>query len=234
MQEEPQPFNLDLDGGNHFPPVKSLSLAQEPEAAIMGLYMQGIDSVPLDMVGTGPKVLAIAGRHADRVSTAVGADPERVAWAICVAKEAREAAGVDRPMKFGSWVPLVVTDDIAEGRRMLSGSVASMARFTAMHGKAPDAVGDNDRKVYERVHDAYQMQGHFREGSPQSKEVPDEFFDRFAVIGPADYCIDRLGQLAELGVDRFVISSPSAETTPEMAAEANQRFVEDVMPAVKG
>ena len=237
LQDEPQPFDLDLDGGGHFPPVDRLGLAQTAKQARFGLFMKGIESVPLDLVGTGPRVLGIAARHADRVTTAVGADPARVAWAVGVVREAREAAGVTRPVSLGSWVPVAVTDDLAVGRQMLSGTATSMARFTAMYGKVVAPVSDSDREVYERIHDTYTLAGHFREGSEQSKVVPDDFFDRFAAIGPPEVCIQRLRALADLGIERFVISGPasgpSASSTPEQAERGIRQFEEEVMPALR-
>lgn len=233
LQGEPQPFDLDLDGGGHFPPVERLGLAQQAQDARFGMAMQDVPPVPLDMVGTGPKVLGIAARYADRVTTAVGADPERVAWALAEVASARAAAGVSHAVSLGAWVPVAVTDDIAAGRRMLSGVTTSMARFTAMHGKAVAPVAEDDRKIYERVHDAYELHGHFQEGSPQSKQVPDDFIDRFAVIGPPEVCVERLRTLIDLGVERFVIAGPSPVTTPELAEQAESLFSSEVMPALR-
>ena len=233
LQGIPQPFDLDLDGGNHFPPVDRLGLAQQAEDARFGMGMTDAPAVPLDMVGTGPKVLAIAGRYADRVTTAVGGDAERVAWALGEVAAARQRAGVSHPVSLGAWVPVAVTDDLAAGRRMLSGVTTSMARFTAMHGKAVAPVAEDDRKIYERVHDAYELHGHFQEGSPQSKQVPDDFIDRFAVIGPPEACVERLQALIDLGVERFVISGPSPATTPDLALQADLLFSSEVMPALR-
>ena len=170
---------------------------------------------------------------ADRVTTAVGADPERVAWALGEVAAARDQASVSHPVSLGAWVPVAVTDDLAAGRRMLSGVTTSMARFTAMHGKAVAPVAENDRQIYERVHDAYELHGHFQEGSPQSKQVPDDFIDRFAIIGPPEVCIERLRALIELGVERFVISGPSPMTTPDLAVQADLLFSNEVMPALR-
>jgi 5,10-methylenetetrahydromethanopterin reductase len=233
LRDEPQPFDLDLDGGGHFPAVERMGFAQQASDARFAGFMHGIASVPLDMVATGPKVLGIAARHADRVTTAVGADPERVAWALGEVETARSQAEVDRPVSLGAWVPVAVTDDLEAGRRMLSGVTTSMARFTSMYGKPVAPVSQGDRDVYERVHDAYELHGHFQEGSPQSKQVPADFIDRFAVVGPAEVCIARLQALIDLGIERFVISGPSPATTPELAAAAERRFVEEVMPALR-
>ncbi len=233
LQDEAQPFDLDLDGGGHFNPVDSIGLAQQPDEAKFAPHLQDIPTVPLDMVATGPKVLALAGLYADRVSFAVGADPERVSWAKREVEAARKTAGIDRAINYGAWVPLVVTDDLVAGRRMLSGVTTSMARFSTMHGKLVVPAPEQDRKVYDRVYNAYEMSGHFREGSKQSKEVPDEFMDRFAVIGPVETCVKRLLALKALGIERFVISGPSAEKTPELAKRAVSLFTQEVMPALR-
>ena len=233
LQNEPQAFDYDLDGGGHFPPISGIGLAQGPTDARFGLHMEKIASVPLDMVATGPRVIGIAARHADYISFAVGADPTRIAWALDKAKTERERAGVSRPVTYGAWVPVVVTDDLAAGRRMLSGSVASMARFCAMHGKTVNLSTEVDRKIYENVHDAYEMQAHFREGSPQSKQLTEDFVDRFAIIGPVEHCVSRLQALVDLGMERFIISGASAETTPDLAAASDQKFTSEVIPALR-
>jgi len=63
--------------------------------------------------------------------------------------------------------------------------------------------------------------------------VPDDFVDRFAVIGPPAVCITRLRALIDLGIERFVIAGPSAATTPDEARDAHRRFVTEVMPALR-
>src|SRR5690242_17193803 len=42
-------------------------------------FLPGLAPVPLELVPSGPRVTRIAARHADRISFAVGADPEYVA-----------------------------------------------------------------------------------------------------------------------------------------------------------
>lgn len=233
LQNEPQTFDLELDGGGHFPPVETLGLAREAADARFRGFMDNIPTVPIDMVATGPRVLRIAARYADRVTTAVGADPDRVRWALAEVAMAREASSIDRDVSLGAWVPVAITDNLEDGRRMLSGVTTSMARFTAMYGKPVAPVDAADRDVYEKVHDAYEIEGHFREGSPQSKQVPDEFADRFSIIGSVDHCIDRLRTLIDLGVERFVIAGPSPLTTPKLASRSDRLFAEQVIPALK-
>src|SRR5690348_15664501 len=58
--------------------------------------------VPLDVAASGPKVLELAASVAERVTLAVGADPERIAWAIELARSAARANGRDpEELSFG-------------------------------------------------------------------------------------------------------------------------------------
>ena len=59
------------------------------------------------------------------------------------------------------------------------------------------------------------------------KEV--DFVERFAILGPASYCVDRLLELAELGVDRLHVIGAH----PQHAREVRRRFVAQVMGPVR-
>ncbi len=56
--------------------------------------------VPVDVAATGPRVIAAAARHADRVSLNVGADMERIRWGMDVARAARAEAGLSPEIPF--------------------------------------------------------------------------------------------------------------------------------------
>ena len=70
-----------------------------------------LPKVPVDVAATGPKVIAAAARHADRVTFAVGADAERIRWGMEVARAARAEAGLSAEIPFGAYVTLIVHDD---------------------------------------------------------------------------------------------------------------------------
>jgi len=55
----------------------------------------GQPPVPIDVAATGPKITALAGRLADRVTFAVGADVGRLTEAITLVRAERAAAGLD-------------------------------------------------------------------------------------------------------------------------------------------
>jgi 5,10-methylenetetrahydromethanopterin reductase len=103
-----------------------------------------------------------------------------------------------------------------------------------MDGEVRTPVDDAQQKVLVDLHSAYDMQHHTEVGSPQSKRMPKEFIDRFGIVGPADRCIGRLRELADLGVDRFAISGPTMGADPDEARAAFQRLTTEVLPALQG
>src|SRR5581483_8250241 len=99
------------------------------------------------------------------ITFAVGADPERLRWAIATARAARRDAGIDpEALPLGAYLTVVVHDDPATARRLGEGGLALFARFSAMHGRAVGPVSDHDRTLLERVHDSYDMNRHARTG----------------------------------------------------------------------
>ncbi|HST75680.1 MAG TPA: LLM class flavin-dependent oxidoreductase, partial [Acetobacteraceae bacterium] len=76
------------------PPMSELELADAPEASRIAWIAERGAKVPVEVAASGPKVIAIAALHADRVMFALGADEERIAWGIDHAREARRRAGL--------------------------------------------------------------------------------------------------------------------------------------------
>ena len=76
------------------PPLEELGLAGAPQSSRIA-WIGDVDRVPLEVAATGPRVIGIAARHADRVMFSLGAEPERLAWGIETARQARRDAGLD-------------------------------------------------------------------------------------------------------------------------------------------
>lgn len=212
--------------------IDRLKFANEPTSSRIQWLKPGYPKVPVDVAATGPKVIAIAAREADQISFAVGADPARLHWGIGVAREARERARLDPgAMPFGAYINVVVHDDVGVAMRMAEGGLSLFARFSAMHGTANGPTTDEERRVMTAIHDGYDMTRHSQQGSPQAALLTEKFAQEFGIIGPATYCIERLQGLIDLGLTRFVVSGPAGGSGE--AAEAEQRFVRDVLPAVR-
>src|SRR5207302_167575 len=113
--------------------------------------------VPLDIAVSGPRMIEFAARIAERVTLAVGADPDRVAWAIDLARNAAADTSALNP----------------------------------------------------------------------------EFIDRFAVVGPPDACAARLHELADLGLERFVITGASFRADREHVRTSEQLMTRELLPALR-
>lgn len=179
--------------------------------------------VPVFVVASGPKVTRTAAELADRVTLAVGADPARVRWAV------DEARAVRPDVALGAYVNVIVDDDVERALPVAAGSIASFARFSGMHGKVGGVVSDRQRAVMEAIPYRYDMAKHFSTGS-QASLVTGEFAAEYAIIGPASYCVERLTELAEMGIDRFHIAEVARDIDPEIAREYHGRFLSEVLP----
>ena len=215
-------------------PVATLGLAQAPVTSRLHWLRPGLAKVPVDVAATGPRVIALAARLAERVTFAVGADPERITWAVEQARQARADAGLDpATLSLGAYVNVVAEPDLDAARRMISGGLASFARFSVMHGRPTGPVGDSARRTLESVHKAYDMTRHTWSGTPQADALSDEFVQRFGIVGTAEQCTARLRELVELGLERLVVIGPSVGSDRDEALRARARFEAEVLPALR-
>ncbi|HUF83443.1 MAG TPA: LLM class flavin-dependent oxidoreductase [Acidimicrobiia bacterium] len=187
--------------------------------------------VPLDVAATGPKVIAAAARHADRITFAVGADPERIRWGIEVARQARTEAGLDpEGMAFGAYVNVVPHPDAATAVELSRGTVATIAHFSGMAGSTGEGQRPEDREVFERLHASYDRPHHTMGRARHAAVIDEEFAQRFAILGDPDRCLERLRKLRDAGASRFVIIGPSIDSDPDERRRSNQLMVGEVLP----
>ncbi|MFE6254257.1 TIGR03842 family LLM class F420-dependent oxidoreductase [Agromyces sp. NPDC057865] len=153
----------------------------------------------------GPMALKLAGEVGDGFILQL-ADVDIAAWMIKHVRDAAEAAGRD-PMsvKFCVAAPFYIGDDWAHMRDqcrwfggMVGNHVADIVAKYGMHGTVPDALTE-----YIKGREGYDYNEHGRAGNVHTEFVPDEIIDRFCLLGTADQHLDKLKQLAELGVDQF-------------------------------
>ena len=201
---------------------------RDTDGAPVGLWAADMEMAkpPMDLAATGPKVIAIGARHAERVSFTVSADPVRIGWAIEQAKAACRDSGKDPDsLPMGAYVHMVVTDDLPYGRELVRGLAALAHRFTSMNTAKPLAeLSENDRESATRLSGAYRAQDHALGTSEYAQTLSDEFLDRFAIIGPASYCIERISALVEQGITRLWIMPPGRET----GAEQSDKMYDDI------
>jgi 5,10-methylenetetrahydromethanopterin reductase len=212
-----------------------LGLANQPHSSRIEWIRPGrYPKVGVDVAATGPKVIRIAAQLADAVTLAVGADPARLQWGIDTARAARVVAELDPDdLRIGAYINCVVEDDPAEAARLGEGGLSVFARFSTMHGEPVGPTSETERRVMRDLHHAYDMTTHSRAGSPQAATLTTEFAREYGIFGPPAYCIERLTDIARMGITRMVIVGPSCDLDPARGERAEQRFAEEVMPAVR-
>ena len=185
--------------------------------------------VPISVAATGPRTIAAGARHAERVDFTVGAEPRRISWAI---EEARRATpeGGDTP-SLGAFVNFAVNADEAVARDTVRGSAAIFAHY-ASEGPL-DVLPAEDREVVKRVGEAYDERTHGLSDAGHATLLPDDFLDRFAVVGDAETCTRRLRELLALGLERIVMVPGSRDADPALVTESNERFASEVLPALR-
>jgi 5,10-methylenetetrahydromethanopterin reductase len=179
--------------------------------------------VPVDVAAAGRRTIEAGARQADAVTFAVGADAERIRWAVETARD----AGATR---FGAYVVAAPHRDVAVARDLVRANVGIFAHFSR---GSLDRLPHDDRRVVEEVSRRYDAAEHGQSAAGQTGVVTDEFVDRFAVVGPPERCVERLQELAALGIERVVVVGASKDADPREAAAARKRFAGEVLPALR-
>jgi 5,10-methylenetetrahydromethanopterin reductase len=212
--------------------ISELALASAPTASRLHWLPPGAPSVPVTVYASGPRAIAVAARHAERIMFGLGADKERLAWGIDLARQSCELIGRDpTELRLGAGMSVGVANDIERARALVANTVASSARFSALHGYVASPVPDAYRRVYESVVRSYDMTKHGAMGH-QIEMLTPEFIDAFAVVGTAERCVERLRDLQEAGIDDILIAPPRNDVDPSDKADSYDALVAEVLPAL--
>ncbi|MFT5390191.1 MAG: 5,10-methylenetetrahydromethanopterin reductase [Gammaproteobacteria bacterium] len=200
------------------------------ESKIRWLANSRAPKVPVDVAATGPKVIATGARLAERVSFSLGADPYRVAWGI---EQVRGAVGDTGAMpSLGVYVNVCVHDDVERAAELVRPGVGIFAHFTGMPGATRERVNANDHAMFERLGN-YDKVRHGSGDAAHAQALSLDFIQRFAVVGPAQDCIEKLSTLHQLGIDRIFVIGPREDHFGEEATLAKNRFANEVIPALR-
>jgi alkanesulfonate monooxygenase SsuD/methylene tetrahydromethanopterin reductase-like flavin-dependent oxidoreductase (luciferase family) len=175
------------------------------------------EPLPLVIPATGPRMLHLAGKHADVVHLDIGADPDSVAWAIRRVHEGARAAGRDPALlRIGVWAPIYVSDDQEQAwafarlgvenqlrprwreiaRRApdveLPDAIARLVDATATKSEPTPAGSDGETSSSEQWRRDYPT----AEGPLQLSE---QVIDEHVIAGPPAKCVERLQALNEAG-----------------------------------
>jgi 5,10-methylenetetrahydromethanopterin reductase len=230
LRGEAVPFDDDERVGKRR--IEDLGLAGEPaESRLLWLDPATTRKVPVDVAATGPKVISLAARIAERLTFAVGADVRRLTWAMTTARQAREDAGLDpADLSFGAYVNLVAHPDARVARDLASVGVSTFSRFSVMHGKLNGPVSEASAEVLEHLAASYDMNEHGASAAKHSSVLTAEHIDSFGIVGSPGHCVERLKELESIGIDRVAILAALADESDELRA-SRQHLVEEVLPS---
>ncbi len=192
-----------------------------------------VPKVPLDVAASGPGVIAVGARQAERLTFNVGADPDRLRSCIELAQASRSGAGLPpEGLSMGAYLNVAPHPDAAMARELVKPVVAVYARFSRSVRPGEELTAE-DVSVIRAVADHYDMTRHGRSEASHIAYLSEDFVDRFAVAGTPEHCVDRLTQLVALGLVRFAIVGPTRDGDPEVVAESRRLLSEVVLPAVR-
>jgi 5,10-methylenetetrahydromethanopterin reductase len=227
-----------FDGEGHAaaPSLDSLSLGEKPASYGLSWLPEGLPKVPLDVMATGPKVIDLAATVAERVTFSVGAIPERIGWALNLARAARVRCGLaDAGVSCGALVIVVCHTNAEAARAYAAGFVAPLARYQVLQSeKAAGPRTALDEEAFASIRKRYDRTRHANaDGTNKlvSERISPAFVDRFAIVGSPDHCTARLLELASHGLDRFVIVGPGYY--PEADPNGLGLFAAEVLPALR-
>lgn len=234
LRGEEIPF-AEFGSSGEAPDLHSLSLGGRPEGVRLRWLPEGLLKVPLDVAATGPRVIEMAARLAERVTFSVGAEPERLEWGLATARAARDAAGLPADgVSYGAQLVVVCHPDEATAMEVAMHMAPPLARFQVIQGKQ---VGPADAAMSENldaIKSGYDMTKH---GVHDAKDrivgggLTQDFVRRFAIVGSPEHCTERLLGLRRLGLERFVVVGPGFY--PESWGEAGELFAREVIPALR-
>ena len=146
-------------------------------------WLDGPRSIPIYAAGSGPKMLAAAGRVGDGAIMYASTRPEILrAGLACVAAGAEQAGRRLADLDVGIWAPMSVGQDRALARDHARGRVAS-----ALRHPLPVPFSEEDRPVIERLRREYDAFQHASAAARHRELVPDRLVDLMALAGhPAE------------------------------------------------
>ncbi|HKN95799.1 MAG TPA: TIGR03842 family LLM class F420-dependent oxidoreductase [Pseudonocardiaceae bacterium] len=181
------------------------------------------------MAAYGPKALKLVGEQADGFILQT-ADPDIARWTIGAVRDAAVAAGrpadavtmcVAAPAYVGADLPHQ-RDQLRWFGGMVGNHVADLVARYGTSGPVPHALTD-----YIEGRNGYDYSHHGRAGNRSTDFVPDAIVDRFCLLGPAEAHVERLRELAGLGVAQFALYLMHDQQDKTLAAYGN-----DVLPAL--
>ena len=201
------------------------------ESHITWLPLDGESKVPVDVFGSGPKVISVGARLGDRVTVTVGAELERVKWAVQTARQARVSAGLDpEPLSIGAFVVVGAGTDQKALDELIRGNASISAYFQR---NVTSSLSRSDATVVKGVTSHYDNYHHGLEHATQSETLSEDFLRRFCILGSPDECIERLQGLIGTGLSHVTIVGGSRDIESAVRERSDHLVAKEVLPALQ-
>lgn len=191
------------------PRMQALLAGEEiatPAATIKLRWATG-ERVPVAVAATGPRNLRLAGALADIAMLQVGANPVAVRWGVEQVRAGAEEAGRDPDeVEIATFCGMWVSDDLEESREQSRWAAACAANHIGdVIQRVPDhGMPEELTRLVEARTQAYDYyEGHLDSSAEHTGWLTGELIDDFAITGPPERCVERIGELAEAGVDEI-------------------------------
>jgi len=186
------------------------------------LAAANVPKVPLEIAATGKRVIEVAARHAERIVFAVGANEDRLARSIEIARRAAAASGRDPDgLRLGAWINAAVR-----------GGLSVFAHFSGFSGMKTEKMDPALREAALHLRQHYDLRDHGRAKAPHAQALDDAFVDRFGIVGPVETAVPRFERLKALGLDFCRVVPGSRDAAPEVTGASLTTLASVVKPAV--
>jgi len=197
------------------------------------LATANVPKVPLEIAATGKRVIEVAARHAERIVFAVGADEDRLARSIEIARRAAAASGRDPDgLRLGAWINAVIHPDVAAARAAVRGGLSVFAHFSGFSGMKTETMDPALREAALHLRQHYDLRDHGRAEASHAQALDDAFVDRFGIVGPVETAVPRFERLKALGLDFCRVVPGSRDAAPEVTGASLTTLATVVKPAV--
>jgi 5,10-methylenetetrahydromethanopterin reductase len=199
----------------------TVSYGEGQQTRMAWLERYALPKVPVSVSATGPRTIEIGALLGDRLTLSLGADLERLAWAIDLARSTRKAAGLEPDgLSIGAYVNATVHPDAERARALVRPRLNTYIRHWTMHANARETLQTADDELVDRI-------------KQRKAELTDDFVERHAVAGPSEYVVARLRAMLALGLDHLIVVGYAGNVDPSALADGSERFGSEVLPALR-